>query len=449
MVKRPLILLVAGFSMGGCAGPSGTKAERRDADAAGAIYQAPLSERELPALRETPTTDDLLRHAFLANPSLEAEYHRWRQSLERIVPASSWEQPELGFKYLTSSGMMRAWDRTTLEAFQAIPLAGKRGLQADAALAEALASRRRFEQVKFELQRQVLSAAADYRYLGRGIEAAEAEVRLLDALVSTTAGRQRSGTAPGRDALAVRNLREEAENGLRMLQARRGAQAAALNGLLGRDPTLPLSWPAEDPLASIPADDGTLFRLAAERNPELMALAAEIRGRKDALAYAKRLWVPDLKLGYEAMGDLEASLTGMLTLPLRTGRIRAAVRESRSGLDEARAKSVAGELDLRARLVAALAMARDADRQSGLYRETILPRLERIVASLHSGYRDGIVGYADLNEGERALLEVRLARFRALADREQALAELESILAMDRVTWAQTQPKPEEASHER
>ena len=448
MVNRSMILLATGLLLGGCSGPPGTRAERRDADAAGEAYRTGRSDRELPTLAEPLRVDDLLRHAFLANASLEADYHRWRQALERIPQASSWEQPQLGFKYLTSSGVMRTWDRTTLELSQTIPTAGKRGLKADAALSEALTARRRFEQSKFEIQRKVLSAAAEYRVLGQALAAGEENLRLLDALVSTMAQRQRSGKVAQRDVLAVEGMRDTAQNDLKALQAQRPAKAAMLNALLGREAVLPLPWPQEEPPEPVPADDEAILRLAAERNPELAALAAEVRGRKDALGYARRAWVPDLKLGYEVMGDLEASVTGMLMLPLRTGVIRAAIREAHSGLDEAEAMRLASQDDLRSRVVIALAMARDADRQARYFGGVALPRAEGILSSLRSAYRAGSVDYAEVNEGERTLPMIRLARDQSLAAREKALADLEAILAVDRGAWAAAQPKPEEKTHE-
>lgn len=437
-------LLIPALLLAGCGEPSGTSAQRRAADAAGEGYASPRPERELPPLAEPLTVDDLLRHAFLGNATLEADWRHWREALARVTQASAWEQPELSFKYLTSSGMMRAWDRTTLEVSQVIPTAGKRGLKADEALAYALKSRAHFEGMKFEIQRRVLSDAAEYAYLGKAVAAAEENLRLLQYLADLAAARQKVGMGRQQDLLKAQVEVEAAENELKMLLAQRPAQAASLNALMGRDASLPLPFPQEEAPEPIPASDEDVLRLAAERNPELMGMAAEVRGRKDALAYARRAWVPDLKLGYEVMGSLEASLTGMITLPLRAGRIRAAVDEAREALAAAEAHLTATHDDLKSRLVTALAMARDADRQVFLYEGSILPKAEQALSAAIAGYgaAGGEGDFLGVVDSQRTLLEIRLGAARARASRAKALAELEMILAMDRGTWGKKESGP-------
>ena len=420
----------------GCGEPRGVREEREAAVLEGKAYESPRPERELPALAGPLAVNDLLRHAFLGNASLEADYHLWRQALERIAPASSWDQPQLGFEYLTSSGMMRAWDRTTLEISQTIPTAGKLGFKKDAAFAEAMAARRRFENAKFMIQARVLSASADYTYLGEAIAANQENLRLLSYVAELAAARLKVGLGRQEDLLKAQVEVETAENDLKMLQAQRPAQGAALNALLGREASLPLPFPVSEPVDPVPGPDPDLIRLAAERNPELAAMAEEVRGRKDALAYARRAWVPDLTLGYEVMGDLEASVTGMLTLPLRAGRIRAAIREARAAMSETEARRLGASDDLQARVVIALAMLRDADRQVGLYTVSILPKAEQALAAAIAGY--GAAGggdFLDVLDIQRTLLETRLARARAVAGRAKALSELEAAVGMDHGTW--------------
>ncbi len=426
----------------GCGEPRGVREERAAAALEGKAYGPPRPQRGLPALSEPLAVDALLQHAFLGNASLEADYHLWRQALERVSPAGSWEQPQLSFKYLTSSGKMRAWDRTTLELSQTIPLAGKPGLKKDAAFAEAMAARRRFENAKFLLQERVLAASADYSYLGESMAVQSEKLRLLQDVMELAAVRVKVGLGRQEDLLKAQVEVEAAENELRMLQVRKPAQGAALNALLGREAALPLPFPAPELMEPVSISDPDLIRLAAERNPELAAMAEEVRGRKDALAYARRAWVPDITLGYEVMGDLEASLTGMLMLPFRGGRIRAAVREARSATAEAESRRRGVGDDLQARIVIALAMLRDADRQISLYTGSILPRMEQALAASIAGYgAAGEGGFLDVLEFQRTLLEVRLARASAVSGRAKALAELEAALGMDHGTWQKWENK--------
>lgn len=397
-------------------------------------YALPRPGRTLPELEAPVSTDDLLRHAFLANAALEADWHHWREALARADQAGSLSQPDLSFEYLTSSGRMRAWDRTTLEVSQTFPTAGKRGLMKDAALAEAEQARHHFEGMKFELQRQVLSDAADYAYLGKSLAAAGERLRLAERLAHLAAVRQGAGLGNLEDLLKAQLQEAEATNEIRMLEAQRPARAAGLNALLGRDADAPLPFPEEEPPAPLPGRDDNLIRLAAERNPELLGMAAEVRGRSDALELARRAWIPDLTLGYEVMGDVEASLTGMLALPLRAGRIRASIREAEAARDAARAHAASSRDGLGARLVAALAEARDADRRLALFDGTLLPQAEQLLA-IAIAWCTATANYPTILETQEVVLELRLARARALAERAKAVAALEGLTAMDHGTW--------------
>lgn len=451
--KKPAVAtLLAGGFLAGCGEPAGTRAERGASDAAGSAYVKPRAERDLPPLGEPLTVDALLARAFLANASLEAAYYRWRAALERVPQASALMNPDVSFEYLTSSGQMRAWDRTTLGVQQRIPTAGKRGLAADAALAGAISARHAFEAEKFDLQMKVFSGAADYRFLAASIEAARENLRFLGDLVALAETRQKVGKGRQQDYLKALVERDAAENEMRVLEARRPVQAALLNALLGRGPAEPLSVPQEEPSGGIPVSDEAVLCLAAARNPELAGLAAEVRGRRDALSYARRLWIPDVTLGIEIMGDIESSVMGMLALPVQWPALRAAVREAEANLSEAEAKRLSASDNLGARVVAALAEARDAERQIALFEGAILPVAEQTLSVSIAGYRTGGEAAGDfltVIDSQRTLLALRLAAAAARAARARATADLERILAVDRSCWGDGSAQTGEDGHER
>ena len=123
-------------------------------------------------------------------------------------------------------------------------------------------------------------------------------------------------------------------------------------------------------------------------------------------------------------------------------RIRSAVQEARAATAEAEARRLGAEDDLKARVVIVLAMLRDADRQIALYTDSILPKAEQALAASIAGY--GAAGggsFLDVLDIQRTLLEVRLARARAIAERAKARAELETTLGMDHGTWEENKEK--------
>ena len=154
------------------------------------------------------------------------------------------------------------------------------------------------------------------------------------------------------------------------------SQRAALNALLGRDPSAPLGAPSSPPAPRpLPGDDAQLLSLVAARNPELDALAAEIRGRSEGVALARLQYVPDLSLGAGTdLAGLAQTLSGALTLPLlRHEAIEAAIRQAEANQHAAESMRRQSQADLRSQVVQDLIAVRDADRQVALLQSALLP----------------------------------------------------------------------------
>src|SRR5258708_40297016 len=102
------------------------------------------------------------------------------------------------------------------------------------------------------------------------------------------------------------------------MQAELPAQRALLSALMSREPGAPVAVPTTLPEARpLKYDDSQLLTMAAERNPELAALAAELRGRRDAIRLARLQYIPDfnLSLGPD-LARVTQSVLGQATVPL-------------------------------------------------------------------------------------------------------------------------------------
>lgn len=427
------LLLIIGLA--GCAAP-GEEAERDAAERAGEPYARPRDQRALSPLGSAPSLEDTLQLAFLSNPGLERAYFEWTMALERVPQAGSLDNPRLNFEYLFSKEKLSRWDRTTLGASQMIPFPGKLDASRRGALEAAIAARRRFEDAKFALQADVVEAYAELASTDRFIAVGRRNVGLLREFVDITRARVGAGRALQAELSKAELEAAEAENDLASLEARRAPDLARLNRLLSRDPAAPLSPRLEEGDPPIPGDDAEIFRLAAERNPELAAMAAEVRGQERALDLARKAWFPDLDLSFEVRGSLERMLGAMITLPLRVGAIRAGIREAEAGVRAAQAALRERSDDVRARLVLQLYLARDANRQTRLIRGTFLPKAQQIVDATREAYGTGGASFLELLDAQRALLVLELEAVRMDAMRRQATARLEALCALDFGTLA-------------
>jgi outer membrane protein TolC len=430
--------LTALVALGGCVlAPRGTRDERQRLEAAGRAWSAPPAERALPELPAEPGWRDLLERAFLANGELEAAYHDWRAAMARIDVAATWPDTNvsLGFEYLFSGGNLKAWDRTTLtvgfDPMQNLSFPTKTLAAGRAAFDEARAAGARFAAVKFDLQRRVLVAWLEYALLAEKVRLQREDATLAGLLADTAASRVRAGAAD--TAVAEAEVqRALAANELGRMEAELVERRATLNALLARPPGAPLAAPATlPPPRPLPADDARLLAVATASNPELAALAHEVAGREDALAFARQQWIPDFNpfAGFE--GSM-AQIAGVaISLPTRVPVIRGAVREARAMLARAEATARQTGMERGASFVAALAALRDAERQTALLDAQVLPAATRGVAGARALYTGGALDLAGLVAAERALLDLRALAAEARVARDTRLAELEALAGVD------------------
>jgi outer membrane protein TolC len=328
-----------------------------------------------------------------------------------------------------------------------IPWPGKLATAGRRALEEARAAGRRFEQAKFDLQKKVLASYHDWALLAETVRIQEANAALLQVVSESAGARVSAGTAGQEESLRARTEEDLARNELEASRARVPALRARLNALLGREAEAPLSPPLSmPPSRELAYSDAEILALAAERHPELQALAREVEGGKEAIHLAELEWIPEFGVSAGTdLGGIAQSVAGMVTFPiLRYEAIRAGIEEARARLRRFEARRRQAQYDVRAGAIATLAAFRDAERQSAFFRETIIPRAEQIIESARASYATGRMDWLDFVAAQRTLNDARLLLARLRAEREKLLAEIEALAAVDaeRSVPTRDQPRP-------
>jgi outer membrane protein TolC len=399
-------------------------------EAAGAPFATRHPERALPPLAEDAGLREVLRYAFLSNPGIERAWFEWRAALERIPQAVSLDDPRLSYEYLFSDANLDRWDRTTVGVSQMIPFPGKLALAGEAAYDDAVAAGRRFEDAKFGLQSGVVAAWSELWLADERIAIAAENVDLLEEFAEIVRGRLEVGRAAQAETAKADLEVGNAENELLRLQAARPPALARVNALLSLPSETPLR-PRSSGAQPLGRSDAEILALAAERNPELAALAAEVAAREVAIELAWRQYLPDLEVGFDVRGSMERMLMGVVNVPLRYERIQAAIAEARAAERAAEAAVRARRDDLRAQVVLRLFLARDGERQASLLDGVLIPRADEVVGATAAAYATGGAGFLDLLDAQRSLLVLRLARVEIDAQRASAVAALEALCAVD------------------
>jgi outer membrane protein, heavy metal efflux system len=431
--------VIASLTLAGCTvHPQGEHEERQAALAAGKIYEKPVAKRTIPPLPDHPTPNDLVRYALLASADVEQQYWQWRAALEQ-VPIDGTQASSLAISVGTTlnEGAFSP-DRTILTAsndpMTDIAYPGKLSAAALRSLDNARAAGRRFRKTQFELRQKVLSAYDDYASNAEMIRLDQENLELLQTTAEITEARNRSGMGGQQDVLKAFNDVDLARNDIENLQSQLPIQQAALNALLNRPPSaaipIPDSLPPARPIAQ---SDQEILDRAANTNPELIALADEIRAKHEDIRLARLQYYPDFNLA--ASTDLKGitqALLGQFTVPiLRQEALAAAVAQAQDNLRAAEAMRRQTGHDLAAQIVDDIATLRDADRQLDLLQHTILPRARQALTLERSAYQTNNASLLDFLDDQRSLIDIERLTANMQIIRDKRLVEIESIEARD------------------
>jgi outer membrane protein TolC len=275
-------------------------------------------------------------------------------------------------------------------------------------------------------------------FVGRkAIEISGEMLALLRQIADAAQVRYAAGRTPQQDVLkAVLEMSRLHEDQV-MLRERTRMAEARLNVLLGRAPGDAVGALAEPrDLPSLPRVED-LQRLAVDHQPELARARAEIARADAAVTVAHRERRPDFVVsgGYMLMpGDAGAFTAGVgftwPNAPWSRGRIAAAAGRAELDGKAARARYDAAVSALRLMVHEAHIRLESAAERAALLRTSVVPQSAQALDVSRVGYQADRGDFLDIVDNQRMVAEARLGYYRALADLEQARADLERAVGM-------------------
>lgn len=380
------------------------------------------------------TLQAVVEEARARNPELRAmalqlEADRHEPQHERLLmppmlAAEVWQWP------LNTPNPARATYSFMVE--QELPGRGKRAARERLALAEVDVRASAIPIRARDIINDVQRTYAALFVARRSVELTEETLGLLRQIADATQTRYAAGRTEQQDVLRavleISRLREEqlmAQERVRMAEAR-------LNVLLARDPGTtvgPLVEPREDLV--LPSLE-TLQRLAVDRQPDLLMARAEISRAEAAIDLAKTERKPDylLRGGYMLMPGDAGAFTASVGItwpnaPWSKARVPLAAEQARLNRNAAQARLDAAMNSVRLEVAEAHIRVRSAAERASLLRTSLVPQAAQALDVARVGYQSGRGDFLDIVDTQRTRAEVRLGYYRALADLEQARADLE------------------------
>lgn len=385
--------------------------------------------------------EGLLDYARNTNPAFAAERHEASAARERVGAAGALPDPNFQLELMDFTNTMRGGNtslvpgevgQTRYRITQPLPGWGKRELQSRIANAKAEQSTGTRDAMWLDVANNVKTGWLRYYAADRETMLAREALALLEGLEAATLARYRLGLVPQQVVLRAQREITSQRLSLVMLEQRRSAAVAALNGLLAREPNAPLDPPGTLPAAPDSLQIPALLERARAANPLLMASdhAIDAARLERDLTYRDRY--PDFAVGLTnnrpRAGTESWDLMFEVSIPLQQGVRRSRERESERMIDAAAARRAAAEAQLLAEIGSAHSGFVGGRNTLSLIRGTLLPQATATRDAARAGFETGRVDFDAVLESERQLVDTRLALLQAEVETRMAIFELEKLV---------------------
>ena len=384
------------------------------------------------------TLQSVVELARERNPDIVAARKMWESASAKVTSESAYPAPEVGVEYwgFSRSGLnVGSAEEKWYDVAQTVPFPGKLTLRGKSAAHAA----RREEEVYRAAERDVVSQVKQAYYelllAQKSIKVYEETADILRRLVGIAESKYAVGKASQPSVLRAQVELSKTQNGTITATQLRETARAKLNALLARPPETPFEA-TEEPRIEPTPETPALETAALANRPEVHAAGHHVEHMRAELSSKRADYLPDFMLQYtwrtRAGMPNDAVAVVKMTLPFLWFRGQRSIIKSTIA-EKAHADAALEAARLKTAFeVRETATALDAARRMvELYRTTILPQSEQALRVAESGYRADRLGFLDLLDAERVLVDSKLEYYKAVSDYGSRLAQLERVVGTE------------------
>lgn len=406
---------------------------------------------------DTMTGDLVLRDALAAalrgNPSLSRFGYDVRAAEAQVVQAGLWSNPEVDLEVenFAGSGDLDGFDaaEVTLALSQTFPLGGDIEKRKELTRLQGRLVGWDYEAARIGLLAEVAGRYVDVLAAQRQVELARESLKLVEQVADSIGRRVEAG-----DAAAVEGSRAAVPVATAQIVLRRAERS-----LESARVQLALTWGSSSPAFDSVKGDldavrplppvGAIASLIGQ-NPDVARWVTEIASRQAEVELARAEAVPDLTagLGFRWFNDSDdGALVGGVSIPLPIfDRRQGDILAGRFGVASAWNQQRAVELRVEAAVATAYARLANAYNEATSLRDDALPPANEAYRDIKQAFDRGNLGFLDVLDAERTLIELRQQHLDALAEYHGSIAELEGLIgqSLDSISagTAGTSPSP-------
>jgi len=387
---------------------------------------------------ELNTLDLLIVEARKNNPTIQAAHKVYLASEELFAQAVSLPDPRLNAGYFFENVETRVGPQVgKYGVSQKFPFFGKLKLKGKIALRERDITFQEYKAIEQEVIKELKHAYFDLYWIRESTAITEDIKGLLNELEKVAQSKYSTGIASQQDVMKAQVEISKLLAKLYTLSEREVTLQEKINTLLNRPIETPIGIIKIFELTAFPYNLQELIDLSDEYRQELKAASLNIDKHTNIVSLKKKDYFPDFTLGVDffdvdaghtsATDDGQDAWMGKLSinLPIWLGRIKAGVNEAKYKLGAS--ENVYDDVKNRVsfQLKDAFFKLKTAEDLVNLYKDALIPQAEVSLKASQAGYETGKTDFLNLIDSERVLLNFEIAYYRAVADYEKSIADLE------------------------
>lgn len=356
-----------------------------------------------------------------------------------VTPAAALDDPSFMYR-AWGTPLFAPWNvNQTQHMFmfnQTLPAAGKRELRYEVANQAVDIAEAELEARKLDVAVRVRATFYELLRNQDELRLHDEQIALARQAVASARIKYTVGRVPQQDVLKAQIAVTRLADHLAMFLQDGDLARARLNTLMGRDPASPLEVAGEYGLPAALPLPGQLQEMALDHRPELKAIQAAIRQLETTVRLTEKNYKPDISIGagYMLMPSGSMNRNGYMAelsfnLPwLNRSKHDPEIREAQSRVNVQRAELETRKAMVFQEIQEALIRANTAARLMEIYRDTLRPQAQATLRAASAAYQTDQTDFLNLIDSQNTALDVEYSYYRALAEFDSRVAELEGAI---------------------
>ena len=401
-----------------------------------------LFQGQLHAQETRSSLDEYLVIAAENNPGLKARFNEYMAAMEKVPQVGALPDPRFAFGYFISPVETRSGpQRASFGLSQAFPWFGTLASKKDVASEVAKSHYELFENERANLFFEVKTAYYNYYFVEKAIQITRENMEILNIFRNLSLVKIEAGTASVSDELRVELELNDLENQLALYLDSRDVFRTRFNNLLNRDNSVRVEVPEELAEEDLPYGGLALLDSIMESNRELRALDHKLQSFVRQEEAAEKMGLPEFSIGVnylvigknEGTADPDSGKDAVLfpsvgvSIPIYRKKYKAMIREAEHMQKASVSEKEEKRNSLNTLFAENLRDFKDSSRRIALNRrqsELANQVLDLLITSYSTNSRD----FEEVLRIERQLLSYKLAKQRALIDKNVSVAFMDYLL---------------------